>query len=45
MNTKQTKQFISSMVDKNYSEANKHLQKMIEAKLADRIKAALADKK
>ena len=32
--------FISNIVDKNYSDANKSLQKMIENKLKNRIKAA-----
>lgn len=41
---KPIKQFISTIVDKNYSESNVHLQKMIETKLANRIKASLGNK-
>lgn len=42
--TTETKKFISNIANKNYSEANKHLEKMIEAKLAERIKTALEQK-
>jgi len=41
---KHIKQFISTIVDKNYSKSNEHLQKMIEVKLANRIKASLENK-
>lgn len=44
MQNKDTKQFIANIVDKNYSEANKSLQKMIENKLKGKIKTALAQK-
>ena len=33
------------MTDKNYSDANQHLAKMVEAKLTERIKKALETKK
>ena len=39
------KQFVTDMVDKNYSNANSALQKMIEIKLSERIKTTLAEKK
>jgi len=38
------KQFIANLVDKNYSEANSSLQKMVEIKLSSRIRSALAEK-
>ena len=38
------KQFIANLVDKNYSEANSTLQKMVEIKLSNRIRSALAEK-
>ena len=43
--TKEIKQFISNIVDKNYSQANTSLQKMIENKLKEKIKSSLALKK
>jgi len=42
---KEIKQFISNIVDKNYSQANTSLQKMIENKLKEKIKNSLALKK
>ena len=36
--TQQITKFIQSLGEKNYAEANKHLQKTIENKLLDRIK-------
>jgi hypothetical protein len=42
---KDIKQFISNIVDKNYSQANTSLQKMIENKLKERIKNSLPVKK
>ena len=42
---KEIKQFISNIVDKNYSQANTSLQKMIENKLKEKIKISLALKK
>lgn len=44
METKDIKQFIANIADKNYSNANKSLQKMIENKLKNRIKQSLAQK-
>lgn len=44
METKVIKQFIANIADKNYSDANKSLQKMIENKLKNRIKQSLASK-
>ena len=44
METKDIKKFISNIADKNYSEANQSLQKMIENKLKSRIKTSLAPK-
>ena len=44
METKDIKQFIANIADKNYSDANKSLQKMIENKLKNRIKQTLASK-
>lgn len=41
----QIKQFIGNIADKNYSQANKQLQKMIENKLKERIKTSLSQKK
>ena len=38
------KQFIANIVDKNYSQANTFLQKMVENKLKERIKTSLAAK-
>jgi hypothetical protein len=43
--TKDIKQFISNIADKNYSQANASLQKMIENKLKERIQQALTSKK
>ena len=43
--SKTTKQFIASIADKNYSQANVHLQKMIENKLKEKIKTSLSVKK
>jgi hypothetical protein len=42
---KDIKQFISNVVDRNYSQANNSLQKMIENKLKNKIKACLEPKK
>lgn len=39
---KPVKQFIANIVNKNYSEANNTLQKMIENKLKEKIKTSLA---
>lgn len=39
------KQFIANIADKNYSQANNFLQKMIENKLKERIKVSLSPKK
>lgn len=44
METKDIKQFIANIADKNYSDANQSLQKMIENKLKNRIKQSLAQK-
>jgi hypothetical protein len=44
-NSKDIKQFIANIADKNYSQANTFLQKMIENKLKDRIKTAIPLKK
>lgn len=41
---KDIKQFVSNLCDKNYSEANKSLQKMIENKLKERIKQVAVQK-
>lgn len=41
--TKNIKQFISHMVEKNYSEANKSLQQIIEDKLKQRVRTSLSD--
>lgn len=41
---KDIKQFISNIVDKNYSQANNTLQKMVENKLKNRIKSSLDQK-
>lgn len=38
------KGFISQIVDKNYGQANQALQKIIEDKLKERIKTAIAQK-
>jgi hypothetical protein len=43
--TKDIKQFISNIADKNYSQANVSLQKMIENKLKERIQSTLSLKK
>ena len=45
METKHIKAFIANIADKNYSEANQSLQKMIENKLKSRIKNAMDAKK
>jgi hypothetical protein len=46
MNDKNTtKTFISNIVDKNYSEANKSLHKMVENKIKERIKSSVVLKK
>ena len=42
--TKEIKQFIAKIADKNYSGANASLQKMIENKLKERIKSSLTPK-
>lgn len=44
-NSKDIKRFIANIADKNYSQANTSLQKMIENKLKDRIKTAIPLKK
>ena len=41
---KNIKQFLSQMTDKNYSEANKALQKIVEDKLKERVKSSLSSK-
>ena len=41
---KEIKQFIANIADKNYSEANKSLQKMIENKIKDRIRTSVVQK-
>lgn len=43
--SKITKQFILNIADKNYSQANSDLQKMVEAKLKERVKNSLNVKK
>jgi len=43
--TKNIKQFIANIADKNYREANTSLQKMIENKLKEKIKSSLTLKK
>lgn len=43
--TKNIKHFLSQIVDKNYSEANKSLQKMVEDKLKDKINLSLESNK
>lgn len=43
-NKKDIKRFISNIADKNYSQANESLKKMIEDKLKNRIKSVLAAK-
>ena len=43
--TKDIKQFIANIADKNYSQANTSLHKMVEAKLKERIKSSLVQKK
>jgi hypothetical protein len=42
--TKEIKQFIAKVADKDYSTANQFLQKAIEGKLKNKIKLALAQK-
>lgn len=44
-NNKDIKQFVANICDKNYSEASKSLQKMIENKLKERIKQVAVSKK
>jgi|688.fasta_scaffold2211527_2 hypothetical protein len=44
-NTKPVKEFISNIAEKNYSQANASLQRMIETKLKERVQRALAVKK
>lgn len=43
--TKETKTFIANLVDKNYSQANANLQKMVEYKIKERVQRVLAPKK
>ena len=43
--TKHIKQFIANIADKNYSQANASLQKMVENNLKQRIKHSLSQKK
>lgn len=43
--SKNIKQFIANMADKNYSQANSSLQKIIEDKLKQRVQNALVTKK
>ena len=43
--SKDIKQFIANIADKNYSQANTSLSKMIENKLKERIKTSLSLKK
>jgi hypothetical protein len=45
METKAIKQFISNIANKDYSEANRSLHKMIENKLKAKIKTALTQEK
>jgi hypothetical protein len=46
MNSKKdTKQFVANVLNKDYSQANSSLQRMIENKLKERIKNSLATKK
>lgn len=42
---KDTKQFVINILNKDYSQANSSLQKMIENKLKERIKNSLTTKK
>ena len=44
METKNIKHFIANIADKNYSQANASLQKMVENKLKNKIKTSLASK-
>lgn len=44
-NTATIKQFVAKISDKNYSEANQALNKIIENKLKERIKTSLQVKK
>jgi hypothetical protein len=44
METKEIKKFIANIADKNYSQANTSLQKMIENKLKEQIKSSLTPK-
>jgi len=43
--SKNVKQFIANIANKDYSQANTSLQKIIETKLKERIKTSLAQKK
>jgi hypothetical protein len=40
-NTKNIKQFIANLANKNYKDANNSLQKIIEIKLKEKIKSTL----
>ena len=42
---KPIKQFIANIANKDYSQANASLQKIIEVKLKERVKASLTPKK
>lgn len=42
--TNTIKQFIANIANKEYSQANSSLQKMLEQKLKERIKTSLAQK-
>jgi hypothetical protein len=44
METKEIKKFIANIANKNYSQANTSLQKMIENKLKQQIKSSLTPK-
>ena len=45
MNTDTTKHFIASIANKDYSKANNYLQKMVENKLKEKVKAVFTAKK
>lgn len=44
-NTKDIKSFIANMADKNYSDANNSLHKMIENKIKEQIRQSVEQKK
>lgn len=41
--SKNIQRFLSNIVDKNYSDANKNLQQIIEDKLKERVKTSLKE--